>query len=66
MDDLDRASEWDERNRAEALEAWRQRQRTGPGRATCVDCEEEIPEARRQAVPHCVRCIECQEVFERR
>jgi phage/conjugal plasmid C-4 type zinc finger TraR family protein len=26
----------------------------------CVDCDHEIPEARRRAKPGCTRCIECQ------
>ena len=30
----------------------------------CIDCEEIIPEARRTASPGCLRCIECQAVFE--
>ncbi len=32
----------------------------------CVDCGEEIPEKRREAKPDCERCVECQELFERR
>lgn len=31
----------------------------------CEECGEQIPEARRQAVPGCTRCIECQEYFDR-
>lgn len=30
----------------------------------CEDCGEEIPEARRRAVPGCTRCIVCQTEFE--
>jgi phage/conjugal plasmid C-4 type zinc finger TraR family protein len=30
----------------------------------CIDCGEEIPEARRLAVPGCTRCVECQADFE--
>lgn len=30
----------------------------------CVDCQKEIPEARRKASPGCCRCITCQEEFE--
>lgn len=30
--------------------------------AVCVDCEFPIPEARRLAVPGCLRCIECERV----
>lgn len=30
----------------------------------CEDCGEPIPEARRLAMPGCIRCIECQEIHE--
>lgn len=30
----------------------------------CIDCGEEIPEARRKASPGCRRCIGCQQEFE--
>ncbi|WNY75959.1 TraR/DksA C4-type zinc finger protein [Pasteurella multocida] len=32
----------------------------------CVDCGELIPIKRVEAVPHCCRCIHCQEKAERR
>jgi phage/conjugal plasmid C-4 type zinc finger TraR family protein len=32
----------------------------------CEDCGDEIPEARRQAVRGCQRCVFCQEKLERR
>ncbi len=35
------------------------------GTRECVDCEEEIPEKRRCAMPSCTRCIDCQEKIER-
>lgn len=40
----------------------------GPGFSAfeCVDCEEEIPEARREAVPECIRCVGCQAMTEGR
>lgn len=31
----------------------------------CTECGEEIPEPRRQAVPGCRRCIDCQTELER-
>ena len=34
------------------------------GVACCVDCEEPIPLARLAALPHCCRCIDCQEEYE--
>lgn len=32
----------------------------------CIDCGEAIPEARRKALPFAQRCIECQEINEKR
>lgn len=37
----------------------------GGGGGICIDCGEAIPEKRRQAVPGCRRCIDCQTDFER-
>lgn len=42
----------------------RMRARRGPvgeSLTHCADCEEEIPEARRQAIPGVKLCIECQQ-----
>jgi len=36
----------------------------GDGTAECVDCETEIPPARRAAYPGCIRCVQCQEKRE--
>jgi len=44
-----------QRARAQLLQA------QGAGRTHCEDCEEEIPDARRQAVPGVRRCVRCQE-----
>ena len=33
----------------------------GESRTQCLDCEEPIPEARRQAIPGVKLCIECQQ-----
>lgn len=30
----------------------------------CVECGEEIPEARRKAVPGCIYCVTCQKMVE--
>lgn len=35
------------------------------GEGKCIDCGMEIPEARRAAVPECVRCVGCQGKKER-
>lgn len=68
-DDLDRASALEEETRADALRAWRESQ--GPAlsvqasRDTCRDCGDEIPPARRVAVPGCTLCVDCQTDAER-
>jgi phage/conjugal plasmid C-4 type zinc finger TraR family protein len=36
------------------------------GSEVCIECGEEIPAARRVAVPGCKRCLRCQVDFERR
>jgi len=38
----------------------------GTSRTHCADCEEPIPPGRRQAVPGCTRCVECEELAGRR
>ena len=65
MDDIDFANETMEQVQADALNAWRRKQVSGPGSSVCIDCEEDIPEARRKAQPSCVRCIDCQDEFEK-
>ena len=37
-----------------------QRARHGESRTHCAECEEPIPEARREAVPGVTLCVECQ------
>lgn len=36
-----------------------------PGAGICADCGEEIPAARRRALPSATRCVECQAWHER-
>jgi len=38
----------------------------GQGAELCIDCDEEIPAARRRAAPWAVCCVECQGIRERR
>jgi len=38
----------------------------GPSLSHCVECGEEIPEARQKLVPGCQHCIECKTFLERR
>ena len=37
-----------------------------PSLEFCETCGDEIPEARRVAVPGCTQCIHCKEISERR
>ena len=39
---------------------------TGPGATHCVECDEEIPEARRRALPGVRTCVACQSEKDRR
>ena len=39
---------------------------TGPSLTHCVECGEEIPEARQRLVAGCQHCIECKTVLERK
>ena len=38
----------------------------GQGAEFCIDCDEEIPDARRKAYPSAVCCVECQSIREAR
>ena len=45
---------------ADAVERARSGLASGPGRTHCEDCDEPIPERRRQLVPGVRRCVTCQ------
>lgn len=65
-DIFDEATRLEEMERACSIE--RQRSRSapaGPSRRTCLDCTEEIEDERREAVPGCTRCIECERLADR-
>ena len=76
-DELDRAQEHEQELRDDALAA-RFRHVHGELSAdelaaidwrvasalACADCDEPIPVARRQAVPGCTRCVDCQGLTE--
>jgi len=49
----------------EALLAARKIAQTGDSLGFCIDCDEEIPQARRDAIKGCQRCVCCQEKVER-
>lgn len=65
-DIYDRAAEVEELNRRIAIENQRrQSQAAAPVSACeCEECGEAIPESRRQAVPGCRCCIDCQQELE--
>jgi phage/conjugal plasmid C-4 type zinc finger TraR family protein len=65
MDEVDIANEYLERSMrawVETRPALSPRQDDGPD--LCVDCGEPILEARKKAMPGCIRLVECQEMFE--
>jgi len=49
----------------DAIERARARLPSGPSLANCEECDEAIPEARRQAVPGVRLCIACQAEADR-
>ncbi|MXR38020.1 TraR/DksA family transcriptional regulator [Craterilacuibacter sinensis] len=65
-DIFDRAQELEQRQRETALarqaEAARRR---GGSLSHCYDCGYEIPPLRREKVPGCTRCVECQAAAEK-
>jgi len=67
MDCFDRAQELEEAQRQAAIDEARSHVPHGESEKFCVmpDCGEPIPEARRQAVPGCRLCIDCQARLER-
>lgn len=44
----------------------RSRLPTGPGREDCIECGEEIPPARRRALPGVQTCVACQSARDSR
>ncbi|HEV7457297.1 MAG TPA: TraR/DksA C4-type zinc finger protein [Roseococcus sp.] len=63
-DDMDLAADRETVWLARTIEAHRPRPQ--PGRLECEDCEEPIPELRRQAAPWAVCCVRCQQARESR
>ena len=49
----------------DAIKRARSQLRAGPGLLRCEECDADIPEARRQAVPGVRLCIDCQEAEDR-
>ncbi|WP_082767220.1 DksA/TraR family C4-type zinc finger protein [Bosea sp. PAMC 26642] len=53
-------------NITDAVRLARARLPDGPGETHCQDCGNEIPEARRQAMPGARTCVACQSAHDRR
>ena len=51
---------------SDAVQLARQRLPTGEGRSDCVECGEDIPEARRRALPGVRTCVACQSKRDKR
>lgn len=64
MDILDRAQIIETQERNAAVASAKAALPTGPGTEICEHCEEPIPEGRREAMPGCTLCRECQEELE--
>lgn len=56
---IDQASALEEMMREQAIAAHRLNH-NAVSATHCVECEEELPEARRKAYPGCTMCVECQ------
>ncbi|WP_297572606.1 TraR/DksA family transcriptional regulator [uncultured Deefgea sp.] len=65
-DIFDRASEQEQWLRDQALAQALAHEESTIISLGCHDCGEPLSEARREAVPHCTRCVECQTDFETR
>jgi phage/conjugal plasmid C-4 type zinc finger TraR family protein len=63
MDIADFANDLMEKDRAQAVATVARP--VGRSAHFCMDCDDRIPEARRQAYPGCQRCVECQSDVER-
>lgn len=64
-DEIDQATGYNEDFQAYVLkQQQRNREPSNYTGVDCVDCGEEIPDARRQAQSGCCRCIQCQAEHE--
>ena len=65
MDELDRASQLETTYRENMINHLREEEKVISS-SVCVDCGEPIPLMRRLAVRGCFRCVDCQEIAERK
>ena len=66
MDEIDHAQIYNDHFLSVAIAAARGRavRSESESRLYCEDCGMQIPEARREAIPGCIWCVGCQEIFE--
>lgn len=63
-DEVDIASEQAEEMMDRTISAIRSKVHSGESAYFCIDCDEEIPELRREKVQGCKRCADCQSKYE--
>jgi phage/conjugal plasmid C-4 type zinc finger TraR family protein len=64
MDELDRAQRDSESYLAACVSRAKGRPAAGAGSERCEECGREIPDGRREAMPGCTLCVNCQTKFE--
>lgn len=64
-DQIDQANELAEREREFALAKIRTKP-TAFSLTHCEDCDDPIPQQRREIAQGCTRCVDCQQIFEQR
>ena len=65
-DEAENSSEAENKYRNGAIMEVLKRIQPGLSRFFCDECGDELPEARRIAMPGCTLCIDCQEEFEKK
>ncbi len=63
-DEIDRAQAHNEYFQNEMLQRQLRSSEARPSRSHCVDCDDQIPLSRQQALPGVQRCIGCQQTLE--
>lgn len=63
-DPVDQANDLQEQHLASAIAAARGELRTGNSADECVECGDQISSERQLAVPGCLLCVSCAEIYE--
>jgi len=66
MEQLEQAEKFETMFREHGILAARAQLPRGESKTHCEECEEPIPEARRQAVKGCKHCVDCAELLQRK